>query len=221
MDSKDIPSMSSDLSSQQIVVNQMNELQKNESVMNVSDKSNEVESHESKTSVTSDESNNTLMAIDLREVDSSGDFRSEPKADIELSFKEKISLLEKQLRESQTLIEEKVSENEAMKSELRELKDKDMELIISHEMSGKHSIEDMFAQIGKMNDKMCDFEVKVIDIKKELNEQKVLIEERIRTIEGLLSQQVMDLSEKLEQVVQREDHKERTKNIRFDIMTDQ
>ena len=218
MDSNDIPSMSSDLSSQQIVDNQMNELKKNNSVMNVNDKSNEVESHESKTSVTSDESNTTLMAIDLREVDSSGDFRSEPKADIELSFKEKISLLEKQLRESQTLIEEKVSENEAMKSELRELKDKDMELIISHEMSGKHSIEDMFAQIVKMNNKVCDLEVKVIDIKKELNEQKVLIEERNRTIEGLLSQQVMDSLANSDQLVQREEHKEREKDIGYEIM---
>ena len=134
-------SMSSNLSSQEIVVNQMNELRKN---------------------------------------------------------KEKISLLEKQLRESQTLIKNKESKNESMKRELRELKekqiksetrstDKDMELIVSHETSEQHSIEDMFAQIVKMNDKVCDIEVKIIDMQKKINEQKVLIEERIRTIEGLLS----------------------------------
>ena len=164
--------MSSDLSSQEIVINQMNELQKN---------------------------------------------------------KEKISLLEKQLRESQTLIENKESKNESMKRELRELKDKlikyeiksydkDIEVIGRHGMSGQHNIEDMFAQIVIMNDKMCDIEIKIIDMQKKINEQKVLIEERNRTIEGLLSQQVMDSSDNLEQVVQTEEHKESVKDIGYEIM---
>ena len=39
---------------------------------------------------------------------------------------------------------------------------------------------------------MCDIEVKIIDMQKKINEQKVLIEERNRTIEGLLSQQKQD-----------------------------
>ena len=45
----------------------------------------------------------------------------------------------------------------------------------------------------------------MIDMQKKITEQKVLIEERNRTIEGLLSQQVMDSSVNLEQVVQREE----------------
>ena len=95
-----------------------------------------------------------------------------------------------------------------------------MEVVGRHEMSGQHSIEDMFAQIVKMNNKVCDLEVKIIDIQKEVNEQKELIEERNRTIEGLLSQQVMDLLANSDQLVQREEHKEREKDIGYEIMND-
>ena len=228
-DSEDIDQLIDDLSSQLIVINQLfDELHKNELVMNVNVKS-KVESHESKTSVTSDESNTILTAMDLREVNSSGDLRSEPNADIELSYKEQILIMEKELRQSQTLIENNVLNIESMKRELQELKDKlikydtksndkDMEVIGRHEMSGQHSIEDMFAQIMKMNDKVCDFEVKIIDMQKKINEQKVLIEERNRTIEGLLSQQVMDLLANSDQLVQREEHKERVKDIGYEII---
>ena len=47
-----------------------------------------------------------------------------------------------------------------------------------------------------------------------------MIEESKRTIEGLLSQQVMDSSDNLEQVVQREEYKKGIINIRYEIMND-
>ena len=157
MDSNIIPSMSSDLSSQQSVVNQMtDELQKNKSVMNVSDNPNEVESHESKTSVTSDESNTTQTTTEMIEMDRNGESETAV-----------MVLLKKQLIECWDIIERLISDKQSMKREIKELKDKvikyenksndkDLAVMGRQERSGQHNIEDMFAQIVNMNDKMCD-----------------------------------------------------------------
>ena len=157
MDSNNKSSMSSDLSSQQIVVNQlMNKLMKNVSVINCSDKSKEVESHESKTSVTSDESNTTQTTTEMIEMDRNGESETAV-----------VVLLKKQLIECWDIIERLISDKQSMKREIKELKDKvikyenksndkDLAVMGRQERSGQHNIEDMFAQIVNINNKVCD-----------------------------------------------------------------
>ena len=111
-------------------------------------------------------------------------------------------------------------ENQSMKRELQEQKDKkiksenksndnNMEMICRHETSGQHNIEDMFAQIVDMKQKVCDLEVKIIDMQKKINEEKELIEERNRhTLANS------------DQLVQRDEHKESVKDIGYEIMND-
>ena len=128
-------SMSSDLSSQQIVINQMKNKIKNfesfvksrENVLNVfQSKFNELKSeHKSKelTLETSFESRQNRIAMETREVSASHNSGSEMKNREELRFRGKLLLLKRQLRHSLALIERQKGEKESIERVLQELKD--------------------------------------------------------------------------------------------------
>ena len=244
MDSSDISTVSSDLSSQQILVNQLKEkLQKNESLLKgrenefheLQSKFNKLKFlHKSKaSSATSAESSPTRTVAEHREVtgrrDSGG---SETSATSDSAYRGKFLLLKKQLEESRALIQRQESENQSMKRELQELKDKqikyeaetddkDMEVIDRRETAGQHSIDDMFAQIVykdtkimEMNQKVCDLEAKIMDLQENLREHNEVLQARNRAIKVLLSQQQQGSSANFEQVVQREEQLERIEKLK-------
>ena len=139
MTSNDKSSMSSDLSSQEIVVNQIKDKIKNfesflksrENVLNVfQSKFNELKSeHKSKelTLETSVESKDIEKSMETREAIGCRDLDSKLKTREELRFRGKLLLLKRQLRHSLALIERQKGEKESIERVLQELKDKRIE----------------------------------------------------------------------------------------------
>ena len=146
-------SMSSDLSSQQIVINQMKNKIKNfesflkirENVFNIlQSKFNELKlEHKSNelTLETSFESSPNRISMETLEVSASHNSDSEMKTREELRFKGKLLLLKRQLRHSLALIERQKGEKESIERVLQELKDKRIEKKVKNKVYAKNSFD--------------------------------------------------------------------------------
>lgn len=235
----DTSNISSDLLSQQTLVNQLKEkLQKNESIL----KGRENEFHELQTKFNklkflhkSKVSTATPDSTPTRTITPPDQTGSEPSTASDSAHRGKFLLLKKQLEESRALIHRLENENQEMKRELQELKDKqikyeaerddkDVEVISRHETTGEHSLDDMFAQIVykdtkimEMNQKVCDLEAKIMDLQENLKEQNQVLQARNRAIKLLLSQQQQGsapVATSFEDVVQREEERERLEKLK-------
>lgn len=192
MESSDLSSdLSLDLSSQQQLVTQLKEkLQKNESDLKgresefaeLQTKFNKLKFlQKSKTSTSSSESTptKTVSSIEDRMSVSSSEPMSQSIGSSESANRGKFLLLKKQLEESRALLQKQESENQLMRRELHELKDrqiryevdKDVEVIARNESTGDESVNEMFAQIVykdtkimEMNQKMFELEAKIMDL---------------------------------------------------------